>query len=222
MLASMKITRALLLDFVPPILPKIYLLLKGYLRNLGQPNHAAHEKLHLGCGSNIIPEWTNVDLSDLKGVTKWDLTKSLPVDSSSVDYIYSEHFIEHITREQAKGLLIECSRVLRMGGVLRISTPDLRKLVNEYLSGNLMEWSELGWNPDTPCALMNEGMRLWGHQYLYDAAELKQLLLDCGFDSVELMSWRESKHHELRGLECRPFHEDLIYECVKGPIRITT
>jgi predicted SAM-dependent methyltransferase len=212
----MNFTRALLLDFVPPALLKIHLRLRELLCvRLGWTDHSDHNKLHLGCGSNLIPGWTNVDLSDKNGVARHDLTKPLPVGTESVDFIFSEHFIEHITREQAKNLLHECYRVLRVGGVFRISTPDLRKLVNAYREGNLDEWSELGWRPRTPCALMNEGMRLWGHQFIFDAEELRGLMLECGFGQVEQVPWRESSHHELRGLECRPFHDDLIFECTK-------
>ncbi len=182
---------------------------------IAKPGNVDHKKLHLGCGTNLIPGWVNVDLSKSRGVTPWDLTKPFPIESGSIDYIYSEHFIEHITREQAKELLFECYRVLRVGGVFRISTPDLKKLVNEYLSGNLSEWSDLGWNPASPCALINEGMRLWDHQFLYDVEELTGLIKDCGFSHIEQVAWRDSGHAELKGLECRPFHGDLILECVK-------
>lgn len=173
---------------------------------------ARHKKLHLGCGRNIIDGWVNVDIS---GPIRWDPTKPFPVSSGIIRFIYSEHFIEHLSLDQAKGLFNECYRVLQLGGVLRVSTPNLRKIVEEYLSGRLSEWQDVGWAPSTPCLMMNEGMRLWGHQFVYDSEELKKMFEGCGFRKVTHMAWRESEHKELQGLESRPFHNEIILEGTK-------
>ncbi len=62
---------------------------------------------------------------------------------------------------------------------------------------------------------MNEGMRSWGHQYLYDAEELVLVFKEAGFGSVVFQRYQESLHPELAGLESRPFHHDLIVEATK-------
>jgi predicted SAM-dependent methyltransferase len=173
-------------------------------------------RLHLGCGGHLIPDWANVDLERREGVISFDLTKPLPCPSGSIKYIYSEHFIEHVRRDQGCALLRECHRVLRDDGILRVSTPDLRTLTTEYLGGRITEWSDMGWQPKTPCQMVNEGMRLWGHEFLYDEPELKALLSECGFQNIISVDWRQSKHAELRGLECRPYHNDLIFEATKS------
>lgn len=172
-------------------------------------------RLHLGCGSHLLEGWANVDLSGPGPVIELDLTLPLPARSDAFDLVYCEHFIEHITLEQARGLIGECFRVLRKGGVFRVSTPDLQKLVEEYKSGRLDEWHDVHWTPKTPCRLLNEGMRLWGHEFLYDRAELASLLEAAGFGRVVDVGWRESEHVALRGLECRPFHNEIILECTK-------
>jgi hypothetical protein len=63
---------------------------------------------------------------------------------------------------------------------------------------------------------MNEGMRSWGHQFLYDAGELSRILLEAGFANVKFVQWRESTIDELAGLETRPFHNELIVEASKS------
>jgi len=173
---------------------------------------AAHSRLHLGCGGNVMPGWANVDAEGGPGVIAWDLRKPLPAADATFDYVFSEHFIEHVTRDEALRLLRECVRVLKPGGVLRTSTPDLRKLIEEYQAGRLDEWRDMQWLPGTPCKLLNEGMRLWGHQFVYDEPELRLLLAEAGFAAVERVTWRESGHEALRAIECRPLHAEIIVE----------
>lgn len=170
------------------------------------------DQLHLGCGPNVLPGWGNLDLAGGPGSYRYDLTQSLPKADSSVRYIYTEHFIEHLEREDGARLLRECRRVLTDDGVLRVSTPDLRFLVREYESGRLDEWADMQWHPASSCRLLNESMRLWGHAFLYDEEELRQTLAEAGFGSVHRVAYRESRYEPLASLETRPFHHDLIVE----------
>ncbi len=174
-----------------------------------------NRKLHLACGDNIIPGWSNVDVEDSGSVIGWDLRRPLPLDAECMRLIYSEHFVEHIAPAEAAALLRECQRVLEPDGILRVSTPDLRKLAQLYLSGRLNEWGDMGWTPATPARMMNEGMRSWGHQFLYDAPELEMLLQSVGFAAITRVRWGESAVAELQRIESRPDHEELIYECRK-------
>ncbi len=143
---------------------------------------------------------------------RFDLGRRLPFESRSVDFVFTEHFVEHVHLGQARRLFDECARILRPGGVLRISTPDLRTLVQAYLDGDVGEWADMKWRPSTPCDLLNEGMRLWGHRYLWDEEQLTRVLRSRGFSAVTRVAWHESDHETLRGLEIRPFHGDLIVE----------
>jgi predicted SAM-dependent methyltransferase len=172
-------------------------------------------KLHLGCGGNLITGWGNVDFDGPAHTIRHDLTKSLPIAAGTIDFIYSEHFIEHIRRDQAVALLAECRRVLRSGGVLRLVTPDLDKLIEEYQAGRTTEWADMGWSSPSPCIMLNEGVRNWGHQFLYNRSELEAVLNEAGFSNKEWVAWRMSRHLELQGLECRAFHNELIIEATK-------
>lgn len=169
-------------------------------------------KIHLGCGTNYIKGWVNVDLDSPLADVHLDLRCPLPYPDASVNFIFNEHFIEHVTREEGLAFLKECRRVLIPEGVFRVSTPDLRWLVAQYVSGKLDEWTDVGWVPETSCRLFNEGMRLWGHQFVYDLPELLLTLREAGFTDVRQMKHRESIHSDLVGLECRPWHQELIVE----------
>jgi signal transduction histidine kinase len=63
--------------------------------------------------------------------------------------------------------------------------------------------------------MMNEGMRSWGHQFLYDRAELIDVLAEAGFSAVREVAWRESTIIWLREREQRPFHKEIIIEAAR-------
>ncbi|WP_157692973.1 class I SAM-dependent methyltransferase [Pedococcus dokdonensis] len=176
---------------------------------------AEHTKVHLGCGPYTFDGWANLDLGGGSDVVSFDLTARLPFEDASLDRIFTEHFIEHVTRQRGARFLRECARVLKPGGVLRVSTPDLVRLVDEYLAGRTTEWTDQGWTPATPAQMLNEGMRQWGHRFVYDEPELIAAIRSAGFADVTRVAWRESQHEDLRGLEQRSFHGDLIVEATR-------
>lgn len=171
-------------------------------------------KLHLGCGPHIKAGWENYDIDPGPGGKKFDLRYPLPFDDNAVDFIYTEHFIEHLTMTHGRLFIKECFRVLKPGGVIRVSTPDLYNLLDDYAFQKTDRYKGT-WEPATPCQMVNEGMRLWGHEYLYDGPELYVLLDKAGFNFVIGSKHGHSGHEELRGLEVRPDHNDLIVEAVK-------
>ena len=95
---------------------------------------------------------------------------------------------------------------------MRISTPDLEIVVKKYLAGEIREWADMGWEPASPCDLINEGLRNWGHQYVFDERKLTAVLVEAGFANVRRRRWGLSEHPALEGLETRPDHGDLIVE----------
>ena len=122
-------------------------------------------KLHLGCGSTVVPGWENLDKSPgvvlarvpglrrallragflsseqadaifPPGIIRVDVRRGLPYPTASARYLYSSHMIEHMARWQALELVRECARVLEPRGALRFATPDLAVLVEGYAQGN--------------------------------------------------------------------------------------
>ena len=175
----------------------------------------ACKRLHLACGNNIMPGWVNIELEADANVFAWDLRQSFPIADGTIDYIFSEHFIEHISLEDGEALLRDCHRVLKSGGVIRLSTLDLAFVVEKYRLGETNEWANMGWLPATPCRMMNEVMRLWEHVFVFDRPELHALLKRAGFNTVLDANWRHSTYEALNGVECRPYHHELIVEAVR-------
>ncbi len=200
----------------PPVISDLcakYTLNRKYKTATKQLFYA--KKLHLACGNNILKGWENIDFFEHPQVVFCDLTKKFPVSENSVEYIYCEHFIEHIDLNQGYRFLKNCYDVLKSSGSIRISTPNLNKVVHCYLEKKLTEWEDVGFVPQTPCVLLNDSLHLWGHQFVYDEDELKQLLHSVGFKNIRIMPWHNSEIDEFVGLECRPYHDDLIFEADK-------
>ncbi len=65
-----------------------------------------------------------------------DLRKGFPdYPDGSVDAIYGGQMIEHLQpHTEAMAFLLECHRMLRPGGRIRLTTPDLAWLIENFLS----------------------------------------------------------------------------------------
>lgn len=170
------------------------------------------KKLHLGCGGHVLPGWLNTDLRPRSSeVVKLDATAPFPFDSGSFDYVFSEHMIEHVTHAQGLGMLKECRRVLRAGGKLRVATPDLAFLIDLYrepktpLQLDYIGWATQRFIPSAPGSMdtfvINNFVRDWGHQFIYDEKVLRLSMQTAGFEAIVRCELSRSEDAELRDLE---------------------
>lgn len=74
-----------------------------------------------------------IDFCRSHGIRHCDATRWIPFPDASVEAIYSSHMIEHLDRRDAAAFLREAWRVLRPGGVIRVSTPGLAALISTYV-----------------------------------------------------------------------------------------
>ena len=170
-------------------------------------------KLHLGCGRNLLDGWINTDFNTAKfrGSDFLDVTEKFPYDDNSVDYIFSEHMIEHISYQNGKFMIEESFRVLKSGGKIRISTPDLKFLINLYtedktdLQKKYIDYSvnHKSYNVSigTDTFIINNFVRDWDHTFIYDEKTLKSLFESIGFFDVKSYLITESEDENLKNLE---------------------
>ena len=102
--------------------------------------------------------------------------------------------IEHITYPQGLSMLNECRRILKPGGCIRITTPDLGFLIGLYaqnksiLQLNYINWASSNFiqnNIFTDTMIINNFVRDWGHLFIYDLKTLKYSLEMVGFINVK-------------------------------------
>lgn len=167
--------------------------------------------LNIGCGTDYKTDWINIDNNSDNNIARldlnWDLRFPLPFEDNSVDYIFHEHFIEHLTVEEGQTALKDFLRVLRPGGVMRIATPDLETTVDKYINLPIEEDSVLKkFGLDfikTKAERINIGFRWWGHKWIYDWDELNRRLIEAGYKKIKRQKIYRSRHKELCNLETR-------------------
>jgi predicted SAM-dependent methyltransferase len=187
-------------------------LARGHLaRRLAVRRHVRatdEPKLHLGAGGTTLEGWLNTDL--IAGDAYLDLGHRLPFPAGSFAYAFGEHVLEHLSESQGQRLLESLFRVLRPGGVVRMTTPDLRKIIALYEDSNPViprtDYAEFlarltGREQARPAQLLNTYLRAWGHRFVYDEEELTAKLAQAGFIDVRRCEPGESAHAALRGLE---------------------
>jgi predicted SAM-dependent methyltransferase len=156
--------------------------------------------LHIGCGGNRKPGWVNVDFDG--GDLSLDLREPLPFPDGSVQFIYSEHFFEHLSFEEGEAFLRECRRVLVTGGRISIGVPDASLIFKDYADRERWRRTRDRFHPKsctTPMHSVNYFFRQGGeHKYVYDAETLIEMIQDCGFSQVHRRDWDAALDSERR------------------------
>ena len=168
----------------------------------------AAPRLQIGSGPVTLPGWLNSDL--VGGDLYLDMARRMPLPDGCMQYVFGEHVIEHVPEDVGRRALAEMYRVLRPGGVVRLTTPDLRKIIALYEDRNpemrLEQYIPFldaisGKTHERPCQMFNDFMRLWGHAWVYDEDDLAAKLREAGFVDVARREFGSSPHAELNGLE---------------------
>lgn len=195
--------------------------------------------VNIGCGLTIAQGWINIDnspnarlakypllrwmlwkfrvLSDRHYRVEWprsivihDVRKRLPFPDSSVDYVYTSHFLEHNSFSDAQRLITDIFRILKTDGVVRIVVPDLAigaRLYLEALRANpadskaasdFLDWMQLS----------KPGVRD-PHLWMYDAPSLSAMLIKAGFTDVVVCGYKQGRTPDCDILDNRP--EDSVH-----------
>jgi predicted SAM-dependent methyltransferase len=116
------------------------------LRNRSVANNREQELLdrrllNIGCGRHYDRRWVNLDLeSKDPSVQIHNVTEGVPFSDSEFDVVYHSHVLEHLKPELGEELIVECFRVLKPGGILRIVVPDLERIAQLYLTTHERAW----------------------------------------------------------------------------------
>ena len=158
--------------------------------------------LEIGANHLKGPDWAFIDTQNIPGAIVHDMREPLDfIQDNTYDGIYTEHFIEHLTKDKGANALKEFYRILKPGSTIRIVWPNIEvvnrlnsseDLSNDPLVKIYGEFiQDLNWN--TPGKTFTRLQDKCADAILYQAAEHKYLwgidemineLTNIGFSSV--------------------------------------
>lgn len=150
--------------------------------------------LHLGCGGNQIKGWFNMDMPN------FDITKPLPFPKNSVDALFLEHVIEHVSPAEAVQFFDNARHVLKPGGILRLAFPDLLRISQQTTQEYVDFVQNAGWGDGSPGSEIRSIIVNHGHKTIWTAETMMITLRSVGF-SVTQVNQGESTFPHMRGLE---------------------
>jgi predicted SAM-dependent methyltransferase len=118
-------------------------------------------RLNLGCGGRPLKNYINVDMDTLEEmrlrypnqefddnltIKQYDLF-NLPYENSSVDEVRADGLIEHLSFIDEPRFFYEVTRILKSGGILKLSTVDFEKTVKQWLAAE-DDWKDFYKNDD--------------------------------------------------------------------------
>lgn len=133
-----------------------------------------------------------------------DITRTLRFPDVSVDMIFTEHVIEHLSFEDAIHFFKEAKRILKPGGVFRVVCPILDRLIEADFSEDLgkryiktsiipayakeheiLKSLGVGGVCEEPKIFFFNGIFMhWGHKFIWSSALLRCVLERVGFSKV--------------------------------------
>ena len=180
--------------------------------------------LNLGAGPNKYSGWLTADAFKSEADIYLNAYGRMPFDDNAWDVVYSEHMLEHIFVDKVPGLLSEVHRILKPGGLFRVTVPDLEVHAKNYVNGNddffqpiitkyMARWdkqkSKYWLIRSNGGAFMSRAVqRFYRHRWMYDFPTLSSCLNEVGFSQVEKKSCGNSKVPEAGKMD----REDRAFE----------
>lgn len=163
-------------------------------------------KAHYGCGDLLFEDgWVNIDFNrDSPDSTEIyigaDLTSKHPFPSNHFCFSFAEDFLEHLTQDESLIFLSEAYRCLNTGGVLRLSFPSLRGILQRHFLISDFDGASLG---------KEKAFTMWDHKHFYCEESLSIVAKHIGFSNIKYVSYGVSAYEELRCLDSRLDQQDI-------------
>ncbi|MBI3601329.1 MAG: hypothetical protein HY209_00300 [Candidatus Omnitrophica bacterium] len=143
-------------------------------------------KLHVGCGTNKIPGWVNIDaVESCQPDLIHDLSKPLPYPDLSADELRAESVLEHFDKYMRYCVCSDWVRVLKVGGFIHIGVPDFKKLLFRFFKFRFDDFVDtfFGENMwESEIYIGHFGNHKWG----YSQKSLTAFLGQFGIEPVEV------------------------------------
>lgn len=158
--------------------------------------------LHIGCGEINAPGFINLDARPLPHIhfVRRNITKLPVIPDSAVDMIYMCHVLEHVTRSRVTNTLEEMKRILKPGGLLRLSVPDFDCIINLY------EKSGRDIKKIAPALMGGQDYPYNIHYSVFNHEFLTDQLLKAGFINTSTWNPDACQHHDFEDWASRKIY----------------
>ena len=192
--------------------------------------------VHYGCGQCAPEEWKNFDVSPTLRIQKtpvlgWilkkslgqvfdrnvrygDVTRGLPgIKDNTADGVYCSHVLEHMSLADFRKAVENSYKMLKPGGHFRLIMPDLKVLVDDYISDKekgdpeasvrfikrtLMAMEE---RPRNMKAVSKLAFGYINHLWLWDKEATINELKKVGFSSIRECEFNDSEDPMFKQVE---------------------
>ena len=148
-------------------------------------NANTSRRLHLGCGEVHISGYCNVDIDpSTKADVVDDILRLEKFPANFATHIYACHVLEHVGTDKVPNVLKRWRGVLQPGGELRISVPDLDRIVRAYVDN----WSHFQTPGNAPWVGLIYGGQTDIHDFHktgFNLTWMSYLLKDSGFVDIQ-------------------------------------
>lgn len=146
-----------------------------------------HTRLHLGCGAVHVEGYLNIDAT--YGAKAADFVCDLMAldrcfSPAGIEAVYACHVLEHFSTKEAQTLLRKLWTLLAVGGELRLSVPDLDRIVRIYMN-NWEHFQTPGNSPWVGLIYGGQGTPYDFHKTGFNFCWMKYLLQEAGFSNIE-------------------------------------
>lgn len=182
---------------------------RAFVEAVNEARSKGPVRVNIGSGGKPLDGWVNCDVV-WRVPVYLDATQPWPVPDGSVDVVYADNVIEHITLDMGRDVFTHTFAALKPGGVFRLATPDVEAVARQYLeNGELAELGmarhrEKGRDFRYPVQLI-QNVFVGAKHYLgfcYDYQSLSTEMQAAGFETSRQPAGR-SDYPELEGLETR-------------------
>lgn len=191
-------------------------------------------KLGLNLGSGPLPlgdvddiHFINLDFDSQYAKPGYDFVQHnlhdlpMPFPDNHFDFINMSQVFEHFHIQDGINILVDCYRILKSSGWIRISVPDAALLVRMYLAGRMDEFASV--QPPIYSKMQSQmlkfGMILFGalyshgelgHKQAYDGAGLIEVVSKTGFMYANIVGFdarfdaKVAENHQVAVLAGKP------------------
>jgi len=143
-------------------------------------------KLNLGCGANKLPGFINIDsVKEFKPDLLHDISQPLPYADSSVDEILADGILEHFDKYVRFLVFYEWARVLKVGGTINLSVPNMKKLLFRYFKFGFEKFVDTVFGENMLASETYIG-HFGNHKWGYSKESLEAFVKVFGIEPIEI------------------------------------